>query len=95
MNKTQDEVVYEVSYKRKQNARRLSKIHKLKQENRVLASKRKKLIDKEIAQRCEYHYPSAYNTYRYARHLCRISEQIGRNSAKILRLRTLIKQSKL
>ena len=94
MNKTQDEVVYEVSYKRKQNARRLSKIHKLKQENRVLASKRKKLIDKEVAQRCEYHYPSAYNTYRYARHLCRISEQIGRNSAKILRLRTLIKQNK-
>ena len=76
------------------NKRRLAKIHKLKQENRMLASKRKKLIDKEITQRCEYHYPSAYNTYRYARHLCRISEQIGRNSAKIMRLRTLISQSK-
>lgn len=77
------------------NKRRLVKIHKLKRENRMLASKRKKLIDKEIAQRCEYHYPSAYNTYRYARHLCRISEQIGRNSAKIMRLRTLIQQSKI
>ena len=77
------------------NKRRLAKIHKLKRENRMLASKRKKLIDKEIAQRCEYHYPSAYNTYRYARHLCRISEQIGRNSAKIMRLRTLIQQSKI
>ena len=77
------------------NKRRLVKIHKLKRENRVLASKRKKLIDKEITQRCEYHYPSAYNTYRYARHLCRISEQIGRNSAKIMRLRTLISQSKI
>ena len=77
------------------NKRRLAKIHKLKQENRMLASKRKKLIDKEIAQCCEYHYPSAYNTYRYARHLCRISEQIGRNSAKIMRLRTLIQQSKI
>ena len=76
------------------NKRRLIKIHKLKQENRMLASKRKKLIDKEIAQRCEYHYPSAYNTRRYSRHLCRISEQIGRNSAKIMRLRTLISQSK-
>ena len=77
------------------NKRRLAKIHKLKRENRMLASKRKKLIDKEIAQRREYHNPSAYNTYRYARHLCRISEQIGRNSAKIMRLRTLIQQSKI
>ena len=77
------------------NKRRLAKIHKLKQENRILASKRKKLIDKEITQRCEYHYPSTYNTYRYSRHLCRISEQIGRNSAKIMRLRTLIQQSKI
>ena len=77
------------------NKRRLVKIHKLKRENRMLASKRKKLIDKEIAQRCEYHNPSVYNTYRYARHLCRISEQIGRNSAKIMRLRTLIQQSKI
>ena len=76
------------------NKRRLAKIHKLKQENRLLASERKKLINNEIAQRCEYHYPSAYNTYRYSRRLCRISEQIGRNSAKIMRLRTLISQSK-
>ena len=77
------------------NKRRLAKIHKLKQENRMLASKRNKLINNEIAQRCEYHYPSAYNTYRYSRRLCRISEQIGRNSAKIMRLRTLISQSKI
>ena len=77
------------------NKKRLAKIHKLKQENRILASKRKKLIDKEIAQRCEYHYHSTYNTYRYSRQLCHISEQIGRNSAKIMRLRTLIQQSKI
>ena len=77
------------------NKRRLVKIHKLKQENRMLAGERKKLINSEIAQRCEYHYPSAYNTYRYSRRLCRISEQIGRNSAKIMRLRTLIQQSKI
>ena len=31
--------------------RRLAKIHKLKQENRALSSERKKLIDKEFAQR--------------------------------------------
>ena len=61
------------------NKRRLAKIHKLKRENRMLASERKKLITNEIVQRCEYHYPSAYNTYRYARHLCRISEQIFLN----------------
>ena len=77
------------------NKRRLVKIHKLKQENRMLASERKKLINNEIAQRCEYHYPSAYNIYRYARQLCRISEEIGKNSAKIMRLRTLISQSKI
>ena len=77
------------------NKRRLVKIHKLKQENRMLASERKKLINNEIAQRCEYHYPSAYNTYRYSRRLCRISEQIGKNSAKTMRLRTLIQQSKI
>ena len=77
------------------NKRRLAKIHKLKQENRALSSERKKLIDKEFAQRCEYYYLSAYNTERYSRQLCRISEQIGRNSAKIMRLRTLIQQSKI
>ena len=77
------------------NKRRLAKIHKLKRENRMLASERKKLINNGIAQCCEYHYPSAYNTYRYSRRLCRISEQIGRNSAKIMRLRTLIQQSKI
>ena len=76
------------------NKRRLVKIHKLKRENRMLASKRNRIIDKEITQRCEYYYLSAYNTERYSRQLCRISEQIGRNSAKIMRLRTLISQSK-
>ncbi len=81
-----DEVVADIKAKQKQNARRLAKIHKLKQENRMLASKRNRIIDKEIAQRCEYHYPSTYNTYRYSRQLCRISEQIGKNSAKIMRL---------
>ena len=30
------------------NKRRLAKIHKLKQENRMLASKRNRIIDKEI-----------------------------------------------
>lgn len=37
-----DEVVADIKAKQKQNARRLAKIHKLKQENRVLASRRNK-----------------------------------------------------
>lgn len=95
MNKTQDEVVYEVSYKRKQNARRLTKIHKLKQENRVLASRRNRLMNKKIAQMHGFGQMSDIGLYIYSIKLNRISEQIGKNSAKILRLRTLIKQSKL
>ena len=75
--------------------RRLAKIHKLKQENRMLASKRNKIIDKEIDQVYLYGQISGYNIYQYSIKLCRISEQIGRNSAKIMRLRTLISQSKI
>ena len=76
------------------NKRRLAKIHRLKQENRMLASKRNRIIDKEIDQAYLYNQISGYNIYQYSIKLCRISEQIGRNSAKIMRLRTLIQQSK-
>ena len=77
------------------NKRRLAKIHKLKRESRVLASRRNSLIDKNIDQVSNYGRISGYDLYRYSVKLNRISEQIGRNSAKILRLRTLIKQSKV
>ena len=77
------------------NKRRLAKIHKLKQENRMLASERNKIIDKEIDQTYLYNQISGYNIYQYSIKLCRISEQIGKNSAKIMRLRTLISQSKI
>ena len=77
------------------NKRRLAKIHKLKQENRMLASKRNRIIDKEIDQVYLYGQISGYNIYQYSIKLCRISEQIGKNSAKIMRLRTLIQQSKI
>ena len=76
------------------NKRRLAKIHKLKQENRLLASKRNRIIDKEIDQVNLYNQISGYSLYLYSRKLCRISEEIGKNSAKIIRLRTLISQSK-
>lgn len=78
----------------KRNKRRLAKIHKLKQENRMLASKRNSIIDKEIDQAYLHNQISGYNIYQYSRKLCRISEEIGKNSARILRLRTLISQSK-
>ena len=76
------------------NKRRLAKIHKLKQENRILASKRNRLIAKKMEQSYLYSQVSGYNLYLYSRKLCRISEEIGKNSAKIMKLRTLIKQSK-
>lgn len=76
------------------NKRRLVKIHKLKQQNRMLASKRNKIIDKEIDQAYLYNQISGYNIYQYSIKLCRISEDIGKNSAKIMRLRTLISQSR-
>jgi hypothetical protein len=77
------------------NKRRLAKIHKLKRENRLLSSRRNRLMDKKIDQTATYRQISGFDLYRYSVKLNRISEQIGRNSAKILRLRTLIKQSEV
>lgn len=77
----------------RKNKRRLEKIHKLKRENRVLSSRRNRLMDKKIDQTSTYGRVSGFDLYKYSVNLNRISEQIGRNSAKILRLRTLIKQS--
>jgi len=76
------------------NTRRLAKIHKLKRENRVLASRRNRLMNKKIAQMHGFGQMSDIGLYRYSIKLNRISEQIGKNSAKILRLRTLINQDK-
>lgn len=75
------------------NKRRLAKIHKLKRENRVLASRRNSLMDKKIAQAFLPDQISGYSIFVYSNHLCYLSEQIGKNSAKIMRLRTMIKQS--
>ncbi len=77
------------------NKRRLAKIHKLKLENRTLADKRNRIIAKEIELSYLYNQIFRYTIYQYSRKLCSISEEIGRNSAKIMRLRTLIKQSKI
>ena len=76
------------------NKRRLAKIHQLKRENRVLARRRNHLMNTKIDQASTYGWISGFDLHKYSVKLNRISEQIGRNSAKILRLRTLIKQSK-
>ena len=89
----------------------LRKIHKLKQENRTLSSRRKELIKATsleskiwlktvteciltgrefngVRQSCEN------NAVKLQTQLNKISEQIGKNSAKIQRLRTKISQLK-
>lgn len=81
LNENQDKV----------NKNRLKKIHKLKRQNRTLSDRRKGLtISKQ-------HYSKAYYQYYSTKDielLFSLSEQIGKNSAKIQRLRTLISQSK-
>ena len=75
------------------NTRRLAKIHKLKRENRVLASRRNSLIDNMITRSFLPKQMTGYGIYKFSHDLNKISERVGKNSAKILRLRTLIKQS--
>ena len=83
------------------NKRRLAKIHKLKRENVKLGQKRSSYLKSFELQG----YTKDDGTFwvtRSFRHfyledvlyLNRLSEEIGKNSAKIMRLRTLIKQSK-
>lgn len=73
------------------NNRRLAKIHKLKRENKVLSSRRKSILQcKEHYNNAKYHYYCANDFMA----LFMISEKIGKNSAKIQRLRTLINQTK-
>ena len=55
------------------NKRRLAKILKLKQKNRMLASKRNRIIDKEIDKAYLYGQISGYNIYQYSIKLCRIT----------------------
>lgn len=75
----------------KTNKNRLKKIHRLKRENRTLSDRRKGLtISKQNYSKAYYQY---YST-KEINLLFSLSEQIGKNSAKIQRLRILISQSK-
>ena len=84
------------------NKRRLVKIHKLKRENVKLGQQRSSYLKSFETQG----YTKDDGTFwvtRSFRHfyledvlyLNKLSEKIGKNSAKIMRLRTLISQSKI
>ena len=97
-----DEVVADTKVKHKQNARRLVKIHKLKRENVKFGQKRSSYLKSFELQGFTKDDGTFWVT-RSFRHfyledvlyLNKLSEKIGKNSAKIMRLRTLIQQSKI
>ena len=82
------EDVYEI--KRLSNLRR---IHKIKQQNRVLADKRNAAYDKMFKLQSESEL-FACVLLKLVFSISQYSEQIGKNSAKIQRLRTQYQQLK-
>ena len=84
------------------NKRRLVKIHKLKRENVKLGQQRSSYL-KSFEMQGYTKDDGTFWVTRSFRHfylddvlyLNRLSEEIGKNSAKIMRLRTLISQSKI
>ena len=77
------------------NKRRLVKIHKLKQENRDLSSKRKSCYKEVKSWFSKWGNSGNSMAILWLVEINKISEKIGKNSAKIMRLRTLIQQSKI
>ena len=77
------------------NKRRLVKIHKLKQENRDLSSKRKSCYKEVKSWFSKWGNSGNSMAILWLLEINKISEKIGKNSAKIMRLRTLISQSKI
>ena len=69
-----------LAYFTKKHRRTLAKIHKIKRENRVLSSRRKRLLSL---------YPDTLSYY-----VCILSERIGANGNRIQRLRTKLSQMK-
>lgn len=76
----------------KLNKNRLKKIHRLKRENRTLSDRRKSTEDRLFIEAIKFTGGSVI--LKRLKHVMKLSEQIGKNSAKIQRLRTLISQSK-
>ena len=78
----------------KRHSNILKQIHKLKSENRTLSSRRRVLIDRISKGRFTLGTKSSSKTYNALRALEQLSEHIGRNSLKIMQLRTKISQEK-
>lgn len=76
----------------KLNKNRLKKIHRLKRKNRILSDRRKSTEDRLFIEAIKFTGGSVI--LKRLKHIMKLSEQIGKNSAKIQRLRTLISQSK-
>lgn len=76
----------------KLNKNRLKKIHKLKRQNRNLSDRRKSTEDRLFIEAIKF--TGDLVILKRLKHVMKLSEQIGKNSAKIQRLRTLISQSK-
>ena len=87
---------------KQRNKRRLAKIHKLKRENVKLGQQRSSYL-KSFEMQGYTKDDGTFWVTRSFRHfyledvlyLNRLSEKIGKNSAKIMRLQTLIQQSKI
>ena len=76
----------------KTNKNRLKKIHMLKRKNRILSDRRKSTEDRLFIEAIKF--TGDLVILKRLKHVMKLSEQIGKNSAKIQRLRTLISQSK-
>lgn len=77
------------------NKNRLKKIHRLKRENRTLSDRRKGCYFEIQEQLSRFNDVGNLNSASiYSCRINKLSEQIGKNSVKIQRLRTLISQSK-
>ena len=76
----------------KLNKNRLKKIHRLKRKNRILSDRRKSTEDRLFIEAIKF--TGGLVILKKLKHVMKLSEQIGKNSAKIQRLRTLISQSK-
>ena len=78
----------------KRHSNILKQIHKLKSENRTLSSRRIVAIDRIRKGNFTLGIKSSSETYNALRALEQLSEHIGRNSLKIMQLRTKISQEK-
>lgn len=83
----------------KRHSNILKQIINLKSENRTLSSRRESLVNRLLIARISndssnLYTSSTYDVYKALRALEQLSERIGRNSLKIMQLRTKISQEK-